>query len=157
MTAQQNRRPMMLVSPAHEYNGFVSPDGRHYVYQTDRDGQFEVWVSPLGESDDAPVKVSIDGGIDPGWSLTGDEVFYRSREGSMMAARVVTTPRLDVGDVVELFENAYGIAFGAVGGRIWDVSPLDGRFLLGRQPPARASGVRLILYWGQELRRLMEP
>ncbi len=75
----------------------------------------------------------------------------------MMAARIVTTPRLEVGDVVELFEYAYGIPFGATGGRVWDVSPLDGRFLLGRVPPARAAGVRVILYWEEELRRLMGP
>jgi serine/threonine protein kinase len=45
----------LLSTPAHEYNAFVSPDGRFYVYQTDRDGQYEVWVRPLGASADGPV------------------------------------------------------------------------------------------------------
>ena len=74
-----------------------------------------------------------------------------------MAARIVTTPRLDVGDVVELFENAQGVRFGAVGGRGWDVSPLDGRFLFAHRPPPTQAGIRVILNWEQELRRLMGP
>jgi serine/threonine-protein kinase len=146
----------LLSTPAHEYNAFVSPDGRFYTYQTDRDGQFEVWVRALGPSTDAPVKVSVDGGLDPGWSRDGTEIFYRARDASMMAARVVTTPRLSVGEVVQLLPALEPMSSTAVGGRGWDLSPRDGRILWSRRPAPPNAGICVALNWEQELLDLME-
>jgi serine/threonine-protein kinase len=148
-------RPL-LSTPAHEYNAFVSPDGRFYAYQTDRDGQFEVWVRPLGASSDGPVKVSVDGGLDATWSRDGTEIFYRARDASIMAAHIVTTPRLSVGEVVQLLPPLEPMSFTAVGGRGWDVSPRDGRILWGRRPVPPDAGIRVVLNWEQELLAAME-
>jgi Tol biopolymer transport system component len=145
----------LLSTPAHEYNAFVSPDGRFYAYQTDRDGQFEVWVRPLGASADGPVKVSVDGGMDATWSRDGTELFYRARDASVMAARIVTTPRLAVGEVVQLLSPLEPMSFTAVGGRGWDVSPRDGRILWSRRPLPPNAGIRVVLHWEQELLEAM--
>jgi hypothetical protein len=74
----------------------------------------------------------------------------------MMAARVVTTPRLSVGEVVRLLPPLEPMSFTAVGGRLWDVSPRDGRILWGRRPAPANAGIRVVLNWEQELRELME-
>lgn len=79
--------PSLRAGIARPLIAFISPDGRHYVYETDKDDQFEVWVSPLGESDDAPLKVSIDGGMGPGWSPTGDSVFYRMSSSALQKTK----------------------------------------------------------------------
>jgi hypothetical protein len=73
----------------------------------------------------------------------------------MMAASVTRTPNFEVEAVTPLFLVGGG-SFGAVSGRGWDLSPLDGRFLFARRPPAGPSGVRVVLNWTQELRRAME-
>ena len=113
-------------------------------------------MRPLGPSSDGPVKVSVDGGMDAGWSPDGTEIFYRARDASMMAARIVTTPRLSVGEVVQLLPPLEPMSFTAVGGRGWDVSPRDGRILWSRRPVPPNVGIRVVLNWEQELLEAME-
>ena len=119
-------------------------------------GQFEVYVSPLTGSAQARWKVSADGGEFPLWSRTGDTIFFRSRADSMMAASVRRTPTFELHAVAPLFSLHSSARFGAIGGRPWDVSPLDGRLLRTKDPPATQSGIRVVLNWTQELRRRME-
>lgn len=149
------RLDTLLSTPSPEFNADASPDGRFVAYQSNATGQYEVYVVPMIGAARARWKVSIDGGEKPLWSATGDTIFYRSRADSMMAAAVSRTPTFEVEAVAALFR--VGLAgFGAVGGRFWDLSPLDGRFLFARRPPAAPSGVHVVLNWTQELDRLME-
>jgi hypothetical protein len=102
------------------------------------------------------VKVSVDGGEKPIWSPTGEEIFYRSPTDSLMAASVVTEPRMQVRDVNALFRMGYA-NFGNVSSREWDLSPVDGRFLLVRYPPRQGvAGVHVVLNWSRELLRTMQ-
>ena len=73
-----------------------------------------------------------------------------------MAAVVGRAPTFEVRAVTALFAWNASSRFGAIGGRIWDISPLDGRFLRTKDPDAAQSGVRVVMNWTQELRRLME-
>jgi hypothetical protein len=73
----------------------------------------------------------------------------------MMAASVRRAPSFEVTANTGLFRLGSG-GFGAVGGRAWDVSPRDGRFLSVRRPPSPPSGLRVVLGWTQELREAME-
>jgi len=97
----------------------------------------------------------VDGGERPLWSPTGDTIFYRSPADSMIAVSVATEPRLQVRDAGPLFSLGFGPRFGGIGGRPWDISPVDGRFLVVRRPPGDPGGVRVLLNWTRELRRLM--
>jgi hypothetical protein len=74
----------------------------------------------------------------------------------MMAARIVTTPRLSVGEVVQLLPPVQPMSFTTVAGRSWDVSPRDGRILWGRRSAPASAGIRIVLNWEQELLELME-
>jgi hypothetical protein len=74
----------------------------------------------------------------------------------MLAASVRRTSTFEVEAVAPLFLIGYGSSFGVVGGRGWDLSPVDGRFLFARGLPVGPSGVRVVLNWTQELRRAME-
>jgi Tol biopolymer transport system component len=149
------RLDTLLSTRSPEFNASASPDGRYVAYQSNATGQYEVYVVPMIGAARARWKVSIDGGETPLWSPTGDTIFYRSRADSMMAASVRRTPTFEVEAVTPLFLVGWG-SFGAVAGRAWDLSPLDGRFLFARRPPAGPSGVRVVLNWTQELRRAME-
>ena len=151
------QRETVLSTPGGELNASLSPDGRYVAYQTYEGGQSEVYASPMDDARRERVKVSLDGGEKPIWSPTGDEIFYRSPTDSLMAASVVTEPRMQVRDVNALFRMGYG-AFGNVSGRAWDVSPVDGRFLLVKHPPRQGvAGVHVVLNWTPELLRAMEP
>lgn len=150
------QRETVLSTPGAELNASLSPDGRYVAYQTYEGGQAEVYVSPMDDARRERVKVSLDGGEKPIWSPTGDEIFYRSPTDSLMAASVVTEPRMQVRDVNALFRMGYG-TFGNVSGRGWDVSPVDGRFVLVRYPARQAvAGVHVVLNWSRELLRAME-
>lgn len=102
-------------------------------------------------------KVSVDGGEKPLWSPTGDTIFYRSPGDSMMAAPVSTESTLRVGAVTALFSIGSSTPFGVIGGRPWDISSIDGRFLVVHRPAGETPGVRVVLNWTEELARLIGP
>jgi hypothetical protein len=53
-----------------------------------------------------------------------------------------------------LFHIRSLVPFPFGGGRWWDLSPTDGRFVFVKRPPAEAPGLRVVLNWSQELARL---
>ena len=68
-----------------------------------------------------------------------------------MAAAVELTPDFRVGEVTEVFPQG-GPSPMAFGARGYDVSPIDGRFLM-TQPlePAEDNGIMVVINWFQEL------
>jgi eukaryotic-like serine/threonine-protein kinase len=147
------RLDTLLSTRSSELNGVVSPDNRFIAYQSDVTGQFEVYVSPAEGAALARWKVSVDGGDKPLWSVTGDTLFYRSPADSMMAVAVDRTRGFGVRAVAPLFLIGSSSSFAEISGREWDLSRLDGRFVVIRRPPGTADGIRVVLGWTQELRR----
>jgi serine/threonine-protein kinase len=102
-----------LVTPFNESVPMISPDGRWLAYSSDESGQFELCVrrfpGPGGKW-----QISSTGGDLPIWSKKGQELFYRSSEGIMVASFtangdsfVASKPRLwtgkkDLGDIYDL-------------------------------------------------------
>ena len=73
----------------------ISPGGRYLAYQSNEHGRWDVIVRrfPSGERKEV---VSVNGGMHPRWSRSGDELFYL--EGpTLMAVSVRTEPALDLG------------------------------------------------------------
>ncbi len=59
-----------------ELSAALSPNGRWMAYQSDESGAFQIYVRPFPQVDGDLVPVSSDGGIMPGWSRDGSELFY---------------------------------------------------------------------------------
>jgi Tol biopolymer transport system component len=136
-------------SPASEWAGDFSPDGRWLAYMSDETGQNEVWVTdyPGGQSR-LMLSTNVGEGKEPIWSPLGDEVFFRSG-GRLMRVPVSTGPELQPGTPEVLFEGPYT----TVGGPEFDVAPDAQRFLLLREPDAPpATEIRLVTNWFEELR-----
>ena len=95
----------LLATKSNERAPSVSPDGRWVAYQSDDEGQPEVYVGPFPDLESRRWKISSGGGEHPRWSAKGDEIFFLGPSGSMMAAQVVLTPTFDHGKVTELFSN----------------------------------------------------
>jgi dipeptidyl aminopeptidase/acylaminoacyl peptidase len=93
-----------LASRFSEAQPYVSPDGRYVVYNSNRTGQWEVFVTTFPDPD-REVQVSSAGGGYAQWS--GDEIFYIEGEtDSLMAVPASTSPELRLGDPVRLFSEA---------------------------------------------------
>ena len=59
-----------------------SPDGRFIAYDSDRGGNFGIWIQPVGGGDPVPVTHSSAHDWQPDWSPDGNFIVFRSeREG----------------------------------------------------------------------------
>ena len=83
----------------------------------------------------------------------GAEGFYIDLNGAMMAVAVTLSPSLALGPVTKLFE--WEKPPRGVSGPRYDISPLDGRFLMIKPATAAAGQVvdiSVVLNWFEELR-----
>jgi Tol biopolymer transport system component len=81
-----DRTPEVFLSSKHsEMNGTFSPDGRWVAYQSNTSGRYEVIVRPYPDKDPART-ISHDRGKYPRWRGDGNELFFVSPGGTLMAA-----------------------------------------------------------------------
>jgi Tol biopolymer transport system component/tRNA A-37 threonylcarbamoyl transferase component Bud32 len=116
------------VSPASERSMRVSPDGRWIAYVSDRSGREEVLVRPYPDPGTGAVwQVSTDGGIEPVWSRSGRELFFKSN-GMLFSAEIRTSSGFAVGARRRLFSTTgfFGTAWHAR----YDVLPGDTTFIM---------------------------
>jgi hypothetical protein len=103
------------------------------------------------------VQISSGGGRYPKWGLKGsNELHYVAADGSMMAVPIVVGADVKVGAPMKLFD--FGKSPESRSGLVYDISPLDGRFLaikVGSRPGGGQTNVSVALNWTSELRRLL--
>ena len=133
--------------------GEVSPDGHWIAYESDESGKVEIYLRPFPDVGARREKISLDGGRFPRWG--SGELFYVTLEGAMMAASVQLSPSLEFGRVTKLFDWVRPPTFAS--GNPYDVSPVDGRFLVvTNAPDANDFGtISVVLNWFEELKRLV--
>jgi len=73
----------------------------------------------------------------------------------MMAVPVQLSPSLELGRVTKLFDGVRPPSF--VSGNPYDISPLDGRFLVVAQValPGESAKMSVVVNWFKELRELV--
>ena len=117
----------------------------------------EVYVRPFPDVSKGKWQVSTSGGSCPLWSPDGRELFYVSRDYSVMAVAVETKPTLSFGTPKVLFKNTnFNLSQGE--GYQWDIHPDGKRFLMMKQPgatPSTAGGfkINIVLNWFEELKK----
>ena len=103
-------------------------------------------------------QLSTNGGSCPRWSPDGKELFYLSRENSMMVVAVETDPAFSLGTSRNLFRSVYA-GLGGMSGIPWDISPDGKRFLMMKEslPVAPAEGgpgkINVVLNGFEELKQ----
>jgi serine/threonine-protein kinase len=147
-------RPL-LQRAARDWLGEPSPDGRWFAYESDESGaQFEVYVRPFPDASARREQVSVAGGRHAVWGPPGsNELYYVALDGSLMAVPIELTPELKIGRAVKLFD--YRPPERTISGRFYDVSPVDGRFLIMRQNEPSSDEtetVQVVLNWFAEAR-----
>ena len=133
----------------------ISPDGRAMVYQSDENGRLEVFVRPFPDYDAGKLQISDAGGSGPLWSRDGQEIYYHSAEGDMVAVRVTVGATLRADERRVLFRTPPDIAVVQWNFYTpWDVAS-DGRFLMARNisgPSQLEAPLVVVENWFTELK-----
>jgi Tol biopolymer transport system component len=85
-----NRLAPVVETEFEERDAQISPDGRWIAYQSDLSGRFEVYVAPFLRPG-ARVPISAGGGAQVRWRRDGEELFYITPDGGLMAVSVRTS------------------------------------------------------------------
>ena len=130
-----------LRTPANEWAGRLSPDGRFMAYNSDESGRLEVYVQPF-PGPGGKWLVSQQGGANAIWSRDGRSLFYR-RGDEMLMVDVDTSAGFAVGKPVRLFAGRYRLT-----GRDFDVSADGTRLvMMHNDDPRTTSRLGLLLDW----------
>ena len=148
------RRPPLLETPFNEHSPMFSPDGRWVAYVSDETGREEVYLrAHPGEGGKYPI--STEGGAEPVWAPSGDELFYRNGD-QMIAVTVVTEPDLVLGTPQVLFEGNFAVTYRPDTPRNYDVSRDGQRFLMVQSVgESTRSEINVVLNWVEEPKRLV--
>jgi dipeptidyl aminopeptidase/acylaminoacyl peptidase len=134
-----------LATPAVEWAGRLSPDGRWMAYNAIEAGVEQVYVQPY-PGPGAKRLVSERRGTNPIWSRDGRELFYR-RGDELLAVAVDTRDGFSVGKPAVLFSGRYRLT-----GRDYAVSPDSTRFVMMlANEPRTTNTIRVLLNWWQTL------
>ena len=127
----------------------VSPDGRWIAYASrDELGRMDVWVTRFPDAGEDRWRVSVDGGSEPAWAHSGQELFYRTPAGEFVSRRLDVGDVIVRGDVQTLFDAS---GFQSNPNERWyDVAPDDQRFVM-IQPGASTSALMMVVNWLEEL------
>ena len=130
--AKGGEQKPLVNGPADESGAMVSPDGQLVAYVSDESGRNEVYVRPYSGQGQRTV-ISTSGGIEPLWSRTGEELFFRNGR-DVLAVRMKAAPGSPALGSRVVVSGDY--PFGPQVAN-YDVSPDGKRFLLmrGRQWP----------------------
>jgi eukaryotic-like serine/threonine-protein kinase len=155
-----DRLEPLLHSPFEERLAVFSPDGKWIAYESNESGdRYEVFIRPFPEVSGRREQVSAAGGRFPLWRTSGkSELFYIDPSGTMMSVPVKLQPTLTVGSPTPLFPGEKPPE--GRSGRRYDVSPIDGRFLILRPVATSAADpvdIAVVLNWFEEWRDLMHP
>ncbi|MFC2141936.1 protein kinase [Acidobacteriota bacterium] len=84
----ENEKPRgFLTSSFDEAVPRFSPSGRYVAYQSNESGEWKVYIRSFPGGEEKKT-VSIEGGRNPAWSASGDELFYVAPGHELMAVKV---------------------------------------------------------------------
>jgi serine/threonine protein kinase len=141
-----NNKPYPLLNSNYDQgNATFSPDGKWLAFDSEETGRREIYLVPFPDAT-SKLTISTDGGRRPRWSPDGQELFFISADGRVMAASLhAGKTGLQVTATHPLFRYDAGDL---------DVSSDGKRFLTFRdvenQPPAP---ITLITNWTAELKK----
>ena len=140
IVVKDSERRTLLDSPSDEGGGVISPDDRWLAYVSDESGRNEVYLRPYAGAGPRTL-VSISGAVEPVWSRTGNELFFRS--GRDLLTVPVSAERGAAAQPRVLFTGDY-----PVGPQVanYDVAP-DGRLMMMRGRQWAEGQVVIVLNW----------
>ena len=140
-----------LITPRDERAAMFSPDGRWIVYAAKETGREEqVYVQPYPGPGGREV-ISRGGGIEPVWSSTGREIFFRSVDGTqIMSVDVRTETSFAAGTPTVLFAGRFAILDGSYWSN-YDVSRDGQSFLMLEADQTSTPRLNVVVNWANAL------
>jgi len=128
----------------------LSPSGNYVAYVSDESGDFDVYVqafTPDGKLGGNKQRISTKGGRAPGFSRNGQELFYVTADGTMMAVAVKTAGAVSTfGEPKALFKKQELLSG-------YDMTADGQRFLIGTKVGDSKANVNVILNWTAGLKK----
>jgi eukaryotic-like serine/threonine-protein kinase len=158
--AGEHRPRPLLTEPFDELNAEVSPNGQWLAYESNESGPNEIYVRPFPNVDAGRWQVSTNGGRQPLWARSGQELFYESM-GTLMRVPVKTGSAFERGTPEKVVDaSPYLVRPRWGSGRMYDVSADGKRFLMiketsGADEPPPSARIILVQNWFEELKRLV--
>ncbi|MFN2442112.1 MAG: protein kinase, partial [Thermoanaerobaculia bacterium] len=87
LEAETPRVEKLVATPFNEHGGRFFPDGKWIAYTSDETGRSEIFAQPF-PPDGRKLQISIGGGEAPRWNRSAPELFYLSRDRSVMSVEV---------------------------------------------------------------------
>jgi len=140
----------LLTGDYEEKSPALSPNDRWLAYVSDETGREEVYVRPFPNVADTRWLVSVAGGTEPVWARSGDELFYRSADGALVAVAVSSGAGFSTGRQEVLFDATGYMA--QPNHAIYDVSA-DGRFAMLRVNAVNRGELVWVDHWFGELEK----
>ena len=147
-----------------ERDGHISPDGRWIAFQSAASlpGQLgQIVVRPFPDTDRYQRVISPGLGGQPIWSRDGRELFYRTGDGTLMAAVVkaqpgsaTTAPSFEVVRTDKIPTPPLALS-DVNNGPTYGVAPDGRRFLFIKAPELDIRSLTVILNWDVEVRSLL--
>jgi eukaryotic-like serine/threonine-protein kinase len=123
------------------------------AYTSNETGRYEIYVRPSSGAE-GRWQISTEGGVEPVWSASGSELFYR-HGNQMLAVDVVTSSTFEYGRSRKLFEGPYTLGEVKDDTRAYDVAADGRRFLMLKPDTESSSGdLKVVVNWYDELLRL---
>jgi serine/threonine-protein kinase len=140
----------------------ISPDGHWLAYSSNETNRSEVYVQAFPGAG-GKYQVSSDGGFQPVWAKSSQELFYRTGDAMMSATFEVSGDKLQWSTPRQLFalENAYKSAVSPQDGSDaqYDVSVDGKRFLMIKALSNDSNGtppqIIVVQHFDEELKRLV--
>jgi Tol biopolymer transport system component len=154
LSVADRRATPLIATVYNEGYPALSPDGNWLAYQSDESGQTEVYVQPFDNASPGTKRkwqISQGGGGLPRWRADGEEIFYITARGSIMAAAVHPNRSIFSSDAPRMLFRTQCIP------RTWDlydVSPDGQRFLINLPvESSRSSHTAIVTNWTRSLKR----
>jgi Tol biopolymer transport system component/predicted Ser/Thr protein kinase len=152
------RKPVpFLATRFNEGAARFSPDSHWVAYASNESGHAEVYVRPFsmnyaGTAVEEGGKWQISNGFgrDPRWRGDGRELYYRSRDGGVMAVEIATSPAFRAGKPRPVGPSPDPQRPVPLG--LWD-STADGKFFLAPPVKSRPEAYTVVLNWQAGLKK----
>ena len=142
-------RPL-IVTPASELGGRLSPDERWLAYESDESGRFEIYVRPFPNVTAGKWMISTSGGQRAVWGPDTKELFYHVGSSMMGVAVETRGPSFKAGSPAPLFSGPFDMTYTGY------ALAKDGRFILVEiDPHARPTQLHAVLNWSEDVRRAL--
>ena len=144
----------LIATEFNEQAIMLSPDGRWLAYQSDETGRNEIYVRPFPDVGAGKWAVSVNGGVMPLWSRSGNRIFYVNGANEMVEVRVSTAPSFTVQNRRTLFSIGPEFLISQTADYMrYAISPDDERFLMLRLEETETRELILVQNWMDELKR----